>query len=204
MAPPQFPAPLPGPSPKGRGSALTPVFGAGASADPGFWASLRTPTQLGLFRRALLVLCVFPVMIGVLVPFIVREGSGRFGEVPWWTFLPQVAAAVPAVLVAPRSPRPLSPGPDDLGSAERALGVFRQAVMLRFAFTEAVILAGLPMSVIARSELPFVLGFVLGYPLLLRLALPTGGTVERIRARLESRGAVSHLWAALLSPARRS
>ncbi len=50
-----------------------------------------------------------------------------------------------------------------------------------------------------HSELVFVAGFAVGYPLLVWLALPTRGGVERMRRRLESQGAESHLWAVLLA-----
>jgi hypothetical protein len=190
----------PGSSGKGAGPALEPVFGAGPAADPGYLTTLRARTYLGRLRLMMLALAAAPVLILVIVPFMVREGHSRLGDVPWWVYLPPAAAALVAVLVAPRGPRPLPPGGDPLQTAGAALTLFRQAVLLRFALSEAVILVGIPPALIARSELPFLVAFVLGYPLLLRLALPTRGLVERIRRRLEAAGAESHLWAALLSP----
>ncbi|MGK5555112.1 hypothetical protein ACSNOI_26205 [Actinomadura kijaniata] len=68
-----------------------------------------------------------------------------------------------------------------------------------FAPAEGVILLGLPLAMVSRSEAVFAAGFLLGYPLPLWLALPTARTVETIR-RLEAGGAGSRLWAALLSP----
>ncbi|NEA27480.1 hypothetical protein G3I70_34030, partial [Actinomadura bangladeshensis] len=62
-----------------------------------------------------------------------------------------------------------------------------------------VILIGLPLAMVAHSEAVFVAGFAIGYPLLVWLALPTRGGVDRMRRRLESQGAESHLWAVLLA-----
>lgn len=76
---------------------------------------------------------------------------------------------------------------------------FRQAVLVRFALAEGVILLGLPLAMVGHSELVFAAAFVLGYPLLVWLVLPTRGGVERMRRRLEERGAESHLWAVLLA-----
>ena len=61
-------------------------------------------------------------------------------------------------------------------------------------------LLGLPLSMAADSFLPMALSFCLGYPLVLAMAVPTRGTIERIRARMEADGAATDLWAALLSP----
>lgn len=206
MAPPQFPLHSPGSgsgSAKGRGGPpLEPVPGAARADDPGYLASLRTGTQLGQLRMVMVALLVAPALILAIVPVIVREGHSRLGDLSAWIYLPPLLAALATVLIGPRAPRPMPPG-EPAQAAGTALVLFRQAILLRFALSEGVILLGLPLSVIARSEMPFVAAFVLGYPLLVWLALPTTGTVERIRARLEAGGADSQLWAALLARAPR-
>lgn len=201
MAPPQFPMY----SPKGPGGDDTPpgspVLGAGRSDDPGFLASLRSPTVLGQLRRMAVVLMIAPVLILAISPLIVQRGDDRFDGAGPWIYLPLVAAALLAGVVGPRLPRPMEPEDEPHAAAQAALLQFRQAVLQRFALAEGVILLGLPLAIVGNSALIFAFGFVLGYPLLIMLVLPTAGTVERIRRRLEARGAESHLWAALLAPA---
>lgn len=176
-----------------------PRFGVGRESDPGFVRSLSGGTLIGQLRRAMLALTVAPVLILAIVPFIVREGRGRLGEVPAWVYVPIVLAALLAAVAGPRVPRPVAAGRRPQETAGAAVLGLRQAIFLRFALCEAVIIMGLPLSIISRSEAPFLAGFVLGYPLLIWSALPTTGLVERVRRRLEADGAESHLWAALLS-----
>ncbi|MER7548319.1 hypothetical protein ABTW95_35470 [Spirillospora sp. NPDC127506] len=198
MAPPPFSMYSPR-SPEGDGPDMAPVFGAGPGDDPGYLASLRTGTELGRLRAMMLVLLAAPVLILAIMPLIVRDG--RDGAPPW-IYAPLAAAALVALAAGPRAPRPVAPGAapaEPAAAARTALMMFRQAVLLRFALAEGVILLGLPLAMIGHSELVFVAGFVAGYPLLVWLALPTRGGVERMRRRLESRGAETHLWAALLA-----
>ncbi|ROO88472.1 hypothetical protein EDD29_6141 [Actinocorallia herbida] len=187
---------------------------AGPQSDPGFAASLRTPTVLGNLRRSFLMLSVMPVVVFALSPFIVRIETHILDTPPLWS-----AAAVPllalAVLwLAPRLPLPLPPRGTDLlvapgktdaagnadeRAARRVSDAFRGALFLRFALTEGVVLAGLPLAMASDSLLPMALAFGFGYPLVLTLALPTRGTIERIRRRLGPE-ADGRLWAALLDP----
>ncbi|MFC5749663.1 hypothetical protein [Actinomadura rugatobispora] len=178
-----------------------PLFGAGRDRAPGYLASLRSGTVLGQLRTLALVLVVAPLLILAISPLIVRGGDGGDGVLPLLLCVPLVAGALVTVAVGPRTPRPLPPGQDRERAAALALVQFRQAVLVRYALAEGVILLGLPLAIAAETVLVFLAGFVLGYPLLLWLALPTAGMVERIRRRLEARGAQSHLWAALLAPA---
>ncbi|XVQ07780.1 hypothetical protein ACQP1W_35095 [Spirillospora sp. CA-255316] len=180
-----------------------PLFGAGRDRAPGYLASLRSGTVLGQLRTMALVLVVAPLLILAISPLIVRGdgGDGGSGAVPLLLCVPLVLGALVAAAVGPRTPRPLPPGQGREQAAALALVQFRQAVLLRYALAEGVILLGLPLAIAAETEMVFLVGFVLGYPLLLWLALPTAGMVERIRRRLEARGVQSHLWAALLAPA---
>ncbi|MFC4049607.1 hypothetical protein ACFOY4_07940 [Actinomadura syzygii] len=196
MAPPPFSKYSPDAPEGGGGPAAAPVFGAGPGDDPGYLASLRGRTELGRMRLLMLVLAAAPVLVLAITPLIVAGGPD---DPALWPFAPLVAAAAAAALAGPRTPRPMAPEDDQGRSAATALALFRQALLSRFALAEAVIVLGLPLSIAGKSELVFAAGFVLGYPLLLWLALPTRGGVERLRRRLESRGAESHLWAALLA-----
>lgn len=196
MAPPPFSMYSPKtPEDDGRPD-VAPVFGAGPGDDPGYLASLRGGTELGRMRLMMLALLAAPVLILAIMPLIVEDGRG---DAPPWIYLPLAAAALAALLAGPRAPRPMVPGADPGAAARTALMMFRQAVLLRFALAEGVILLGLPLAMVAHSELVFAAGFVLGYPLLVWLALPTRSGVERMRRRLESRDAESHLWAVLLA-----
>ncbi|MEV3926323.1 hypothetical protein [Actinomadura coerulea] len=196
MAPPPFSMYSPK-TPEGDGGPhVAPVFGAGPGDDPGYLASLRGGTELGRTRMMMLALLAAPVLILAIMPLIVEDGRA---DGPAWIYLPLAAAALPALLAGPRVPRPMVPGAEPAAAARTALMMFRQAVLLRFALAEGVILLGLPLAMVAHSELVFVAGFVLGYPLLVWLALPTRSGVERIRRRLESGDAESHLWAVLLA-----
>lgn len=196
MAPPPFSMYSPK-TPEGDGGPdVAPVFGAGPGDDPGYLASLRAGTELGRMRAMMLVLLAAPVLILAIMPLIVEDGRG---DAPPWSYAPLAAAALVALLAGPRAPRPMQPGAEPCAAARTALMMFRQAVLLRFALAEGVILLGLPLAMIGHSEPVFLAGFVLGYPLLAWLAVPTRGGVERMRRRLESRGAESHLWAVLLA-----
>ncbi|NYD44117.1 hypothetical protein BJY14_000100 [Actinomadura luteofluorescens] len=196
MAPPPFSMYSPK-TPEGDGGPQTaPVFGAGPGDDPGYLASLRGGTELGRMRLMMLALLAAPLLILAIMPLIVEDGRGDASP---WIYLPLAAVALAALLAGPRAPRPMAPGADPGAAARTALMMFRQAVLLRFALAEGVILLGLPLAMVAHSELVFVAGFVLGYPLLVWLALPTRSGIERMRRRLEARDAESHLWAVLLA-----
>ncbi|MFD0690397.1 hypothetical protein [Actinomadura fibrosa] len=198
MAPPPFS--MYSPKTPGDGvPAVEPVFGAGPGDDPGYLASLRSGTVLGQIRAMMVVLCGAPVLICAIVPLIVENKDEGLAGAPAWIYLPLAAAALLAVLAGPRAPRPMEPGAPPAQAAATALVVYRQAVLLRFALAEGVILLGLPLAMVGHSELVFAVGFVLGYPLLVWLALPTRAGVERMRRRLEASGAESHLWPALLA-----
>ncbi|TYB41470.1 hypothetical protein [Actinomadura chibensis] len=196
MAPPPFSKYSPDAPDGGGAPGAAPAFGAGPGDDPGYLASLRGRTELGRVRLLMLALAAAPVLILAITPLIVVGGPDDPAP---WLFAPLVAAAATAALAGPRTPRPMAPEDDPRRAAATALPLFRQAVLTRFALAEAVIVLGMPLSLAGNSELVFAAGFVLGYPLLLWLALPTRGGVERLRRRLESRGAESHLWAALLA-----
>ncbi|MBO2465658.1 hypothetical protein [Actinomadura violacea] len=186
--------------PEGAGAPPAgPVFGAGPGDDPGYLASLRDMTVLGRMRLMMLVLVGAPLLILTLTPLIVDNRGGAAGDAPPWIYAPLLLAAAVAALAGPRAPLPMAPGAEPAEAARLALTQFRAAVMLRFALAEGVILLGLPLAMIGHAVVVFVAGFVVGYPLLLWLALPTRGGVERMRGRLESRGTESHLWAALLA-----
>ncbi|MBW8483369.1 hypothetical protein K1Y72_13370 [Actinomadura sp. PM05-2] len=186
--------------PEGDDDATEPVPGMGPADDPGFGASMRARTHLGILRRLMLVLVAAPVLILALVPLIVQDGRGRFGDAPFWLYLPLPLAAVVVAVVAPRVPRPLPPGLPPAQAARTALMAFRQAMLLRFALAEGVILLGLPLAVGWRAELVFVVAFACGWPLLLWLIVPTRANIERSRRLLEADGAESFLWSELLRP----
>ncbi|WP_019633826.1 hypothetical protein [Actinomadura atramentaria] len=199
--PPQFSMYSPTPPDDGDDGGGAPVPVLTAADDPGFAASIRTRTLLGQWRFTAVALMVAPVLILVVSPLIVREGPSLLaGSLAWVPWTPPVLAALAAALVGPRLPRPLPPGLAPARAARLATLQARQATLVRFALTEGVILCGLPLAMIAREELVFVLAFVLGYPQLVWQILPTTAAVERLRRRLEAGDAESYLWSGLLAP----
>jgi len=200
MAAPQFPMYSPESGGTG-GSPVEPLFGSGPDSDPGYLATLQgPPTTLGMLRRTMAVLTAAPVVILALVPFIVHGGRGMFGPLTYWAFIPLAAGFVVAVVAGTRVPRPLTPGRSPAQSAAEAAMAFRQAVLLRYALSDGLVLVGLVLAIVTHGKWAFAAGFVLGFPLLVVLAVPTRGMVERMRRRLERDGAESHLWAVLLAP----
>jgi len=199
MAAPQFP--MYSPEPRRTPIPVEPLYGMGPESDPGFTAAVRggAATMLGRLRVMMLTLAVAPVLIFGLVPFIVRGGQGLLGPLPYWIFAPLAAAFAGTLVAARRLPRPLAPGRSAAETAEEAAVVFRQVLLQRFALSEGIIMIGLALAIVTHSKWTYAVGFVLGYPLLIVLALPTRGMVERVRRRLERDGARSHLWAVLLA-----
>jgi hypothetical protein len=168
--------------------------------DPGYLASLGSGSMLGQLRVTFLALLLMPVLIAGVSPLIVRIETQHLDTSPWWAEAAIAVLAVAVLLVARRLPPALSPDlpPDRVPTA--ASNSFRATMFLRFALTEAVVLAGLPLSMASDSLAPMAVAFVLGFPLMLLLATPTRGTVEAIRVRLERNGLETGLWATLLAP----
>ncbi|WP_034485138.1 hypothetical protein, partial [Actinomadura oligospora] len=174
---------------------------AGAADDPGYLASMRPPaTALGQLRLMVSALLTAPVLILAISPMIVRTGPGRLGDLAPLLLLPVLAGAIAAAVLGPRAPRPLAPDQDGEGTARKAIMQFRQAILFRYALAEGTILAGLPLAMIGRGVWVFVFAFLVGYPILVWLTLPTRTRVEAVRRRLESAGQPSHLWSELLRP----
>ncbi|MCD0450147.1 hypothetical protein LO762_13225 [Actinocorallia sp. API 0066] len=171
----------------------------GPQDDPGYLASLRTPSMLGRLRRSFLLLSAVPVVVLALSPFIIRIETHTLDTPPLWSAAAVPVLALVALWLAARLPLPLPPTHDPRRAAQRVSEAFRGALFLRFALTEGVVLAGLPLAMAADSFAPMALAFVCGYPLVVTLALPTRGTIERIRTRLGP-DAAAYLWPALLAP----
>lgn len=173
---------------------------AGPEGDPGYLASLRTGSTLAQLRKSFLSLLAVPVLVLALSPLIIRIETHHLDTPPLWAAAAIVLVALGVLVVAPRLPRPLKAGMLQQETAVAASSMFRSTLFLRFTFCEGVVLSGLPLSMAADSMVPMLLAFGLGYPLLMAFALPTRGTIEGIRRRIEAEGAVSDLWASLLAP----
>jgi predicted MFS family arabinose efflux permease len=178
------------------------MLGAGPEGDPGYLGSLGTGTMLAQLRVTFLALAAMPLVVIGLAPAIIKIETGRLTLSPPWATLAVAVLAVLAFWLAPRVPGRLRAGLDPSEAAAASSVSFRSAVLLRFAIAEGVILGGLPLSMASDSLTPVMVAFALGYPLLIVLALPTRATIERMRRRMESGGAQSELWAALLAPYR--
>ncbi|GAB3683287.1 hypothetical protein GCM10027589_52900 [Actinocorallia lasiicapitis] len=175
-----------------------------APADPGFLASLGSRTMLGQLRVTFLALLFMPVLVAGVSPFIVRIETTSLSAPPAWAEAAVVLLAVAVLVVALRIPPALSPKLPAHKVAAAASSSFRATVFLRFAMTEAVVLAGLPLSMVSDSLMPMAVAFGLGFPMMLVLAIPTRRSIDGIRARLEREGVVTELWATLLGPFRAS
>ncbi|GAA3203823.1 hypothetical protein [Actinocorallia longicatena] len=177
-----------------------PASGDPSASDPGFFSSLGSGSMLGQLRLTFLALMPMPVLVAAMSPFIVRIETHHLDAPPVWAEAAVIALALAVLLVVRRLPPPLSPdlAPDRVAAA--ASSSFRATLFLRFAMTEAVVLAGLPLSMVSDSLVPMTVAFGLGFPLMLALSLPTRGTIERIRERLEHNGLTTDLWATLLGP----
>lgn len=193
-----------------------PLSGRTSADDPGLLRSLGSGTPLGQMRSIGVVFSAVPVLIGALLPLVLDEsdsslsvgvGVGAVGAVAVVSMLVQVVA-VPRqfVPVSPSSPpdrhrkaagnaRAEARTPADL--AREGVLQLRAALFLRLALSESAVLVGFLMSFATGSPLPYVVGFALGWPLML-LAVPTGGQVERARERMEAGGGHVPLWDALL------
>jgi hypothetical protein len=179
-----------------------PRFGAGPESDPGYLGSLGTGTMLAQLRVTFLALAAMPLVVVGLSPAIIKIETGHLALSPVWATFAVALLGAFACILAPRVPARLGPGLEPSQAAAASSVSFRSAVLLRFAHAEGVILGGLPLSMASDSLTPMLLAFALGYPLLIVFALPTRATIERIRRRMESGGAQSELWAALLAPYR--
>ncbi|MGH3344086.1 MAG: hypothetical protein ACRDPK_14705 [Carbonactinosporaceae bacterium] len=170
----------------------------GPLADPGYTESLNTGTPLAAIRRLGFFAVAAPVLVFLLLPLVVHDG-----QTPTWTMVLSVlaGAAPPFWLhLVGFGATPLEPGIDDVAAAERSLAALRGATGERLAITALPLAVGLVLTFIGSSLLPYALGFLVGWPQMLR-ATPTTRTIEGLRAHLESRGVTSHLWEALLTSA---
>ena len=138
--------------------------------------------MLAQLRVTFLALAAMPLVVVGLSPAIIKIETGHLSLSPLSATLAVAVLAVLALLLAPRVPGRLRAGLDPSQAAAASSVSFRSAVLLRFALAEGVILGGLPLSMASDSLTPILLAFVLGYPLLIVLALPTRATIERIAA----------------------
>jgi hypothetical protein len=173
-----------------------------AADDPGYVGSIVSKTVVGQFRLVMVAILLLPVAVIGLVPLVTGIGGAPvlLVAVPPLVALASLPVARMAArnAVAPLPPR-LPRGEDPGATSVVAL---RQSTFIPLALTEAPLLVGFVLSMAAGSVLPYLAGFVIGWPLMIVLSLPTHGRIERVRARLESGGTESRLWDVLLSPPR--
>lgn len=170
-----------------------------AGDDPGFWRSVSSGTPLGQLRLTGLAFSAIPALIAALVPFVLdKEDDGPLAVSAVVVVVVAAGAAVLAALYAPRQLEAF-PATTSVEQATRE-GVLRMRTVmyLRISLAQLAILAGFAMSLVANSYWPYLIGFVLGWPIILA-SLPTRGHVQRARERMESAGARVPLWDALLT-----
>jgi hypothetical protein len=169
----------------------------GPDGDPGYIESLRTGTRLAELRKFGLILAVVPVVVFVGIPMLVHDG-----KTPAWTLVLPLLAAVGAYIAARQlaaSVQALPAEGDPHAVRERALAALRRSMLVRLGVTAVPLVLGLLASLIGGSLLPYAVGFLLGWPQMLR-ALPDARMIEESRARLEAHGVYSGLWEALVEP----
>lgn len=178
------------------------MFNSGGASDPGYVASLRTPTQLGQLRMLFAALWLAPlVFLGVLPLFVTGEPE------PTILGLAATLAVAGALLgrlgllrVTPILP---AEARQPAETAAAALDVLRTRLFVGFALTEAGLLLGLLLALLSGSVGPYLAAFVFAWPALI-LNGPSRATIDRIKERLESAGRPSYLWNGLLAPIRPS
>ncbi len=133
-----------------------------------------------------------PVLLGVVV-FVAVPGGGYPPP-----FLPLVLAAVAigGVLLAETvgyAAPPLDPRATPELAARAALRQYRSRWLVRSASTEIVVLVGLLLSFMLVSRWPYLVAFVLGWPIMVYELWPARRLVDKLNLRLESEGARSYL-----------
>lgn len=181
-----------------------PTSGRTSADDPGLLRSMSTGTPLGQLRTVGAVFSAVPVLIGALLPLILDQSDSGLG-VNVGVGAVVAVAVVSAVVQVVAVPRQFAPADGGTGSARTPAdlareGVFqlRAALFLRLALSESAVLVGFLMAFATGSALPYVVGFAVGWPMML-LALPTAGQIERARERMQAGGSVVPLWDALLT-----
>lgn len=157
------------------------------------------PSPLTAMKPMIYSYLAAPILLAIPVWFAVPG----MGEPPLWIPVTILAAAVGAFVVAETAGfavAPIPPGTNRPDAIRLAVAAWRSRLLTRFAVTESVILIGLVLSFAESTRWPFLLGLVVGWPLLAFEILPTGRTTARLRSRLERDGGLSYLDEALRSP----
>lgn len=163
---------------------------------PGEHRPLGPPIRV--IRTLAIAVLAMPVVLGLVVFVAVPEGGYPA------PFLPLVlgAVAVGGVLlsetvgyaapaIVPGTPRPTA--------AEFALQQYRSRWLVRSLSTELVILVGLLLSFMLASWWPYLIAFVLGWPIMVYELWPARRLADKLNLRLEVQGAISYLDDALHS-----
>lgn len=168
---------------------------------------MSTGTPLGGLRALALIFAVVPLLIGALIPVVTDASSGEMSVtvgVVVVAFFALTTLGVQTVAV----PRQFAPAPADdtpdpaatgMAAATEGVQQLRAALFLRLALAQGAVLVGMALAVATGSVVPFLVGFVIGWPAML-LAVPTRRYVDRAHQRMESRGARVPLWDVLLTP----
>lgn len=161
---------------------------------PGEHAPLVAPIRV--IRTLSVSMLLMPVMLGAVV--LVAVPGGGYPH----PFLPLVlgAVAVGGVLLAETvgyAAPPIVPGTSPELAAGAALQHYRSRWLVRSVCTELVILTGLGLSFMTANWWPYLVAFVLGWPIMVYELWPAQRLVDKLNLRLEADGALSYLDAAL-------
>jgi len=133
-----------------------------------------------------------PVLLGAVAALAVPVGDYPPAYLP----LLLGAVAVGGVLLAEtvgHSPPPIEPGASAEEARRIALQQYHSRWFLRSASTQAVLLLGLLLSFALVTLWPYVVAFVLGWPIMIFEVWPWRRSVDKIRLALEWAGARSYL-----------
>jgi hypothetical protein len=133
-----------------------------------------------------------PLALGLVVLLAVP-----WGETPP-PFLPPVLAAVAigGVLVAETvgyAAPAIEPGTGAAAAAGESLRQYRSRWLVRAVSTELVLLVGVLLAFMLASRWPYLVAFVLGWPVMAYELWPARRVVDKLNLRLEYAGAPSYL-----------
>ena len=145
-----------------------------------------------VLRTVSISILLTPWLLGLVV-FLAVSGSDYPPPL-----LPIVigAVAVGGVLLAETvgyAAPPIEPGTGSLRAAGLALQHYRSRWLVRAVSTEIVLIVGLLVSFMLGTPWPYVVAFVLGWPIMVYEVWPASRVVDKLNLRLERDGARSYL-----------
>jgi len=151
-----------------------------------------TTVPIRVIRTLSIFVLLMPLVLGLVV-----LATLPIDEYPS-PLLPLVigAVAVGGVLLAETvgyAAPPIEPGTHRAKAANQALQQYRSRWFVRAVSTEFVMLIGLLLSFMLATPWPYIVAFVLGWPIMIYEVWPARRVVDKLNQRLEIYGALSYL-----------